>query len=1134
MHPRRKTIVAALALGLTLGLGNSVAPAVAAGSPTAGLPTAGLPIAGLPTAGSPAARTHAVTVTLLTGDRVTTTGTTGQAVVTPAKGREHVRFAVATVKGHLTVIPQDALRLVGTGTLDRRLFDVTLLESLGYDDAHASGLPLIVSYPPASGAALAAPALGSAGTTITRDLPAIHGAAIRTGKDRAALWPALVRAPGTAKATLATGIAHVWLDGRRQPALDHSVPQIGAPTAWAAGYTGAGVSVAVLDTGIDATHPDLTGKVVAEQNFSADPDPSDTVGHGTHVASIIAGTGAASGGLYRGVAPDATLYDGKVCESFGCEESAILAGMQWAAADNHARVVNVSLGGGDTPDIDPLEAAVNSLTATYGTLFVIAAGNAGPDDGTVGSPGSADAALTVGAVDRDDQLAYFSSRGPRVGDDAMKPDITAPGVDIVAARGAGTQLGEPVGDSYVRLSGTSMATPHVVGSAALLAQQHPQWTAGQLKADLMASAKPNPTVTGYQQGAGRVDVARAITEPVTSDPVSLSLGRQSWPHTDDTPVVRTLTYHNSGGTELNLTLTAAITGPGGTPAPAGMFAFSANPVTVPAGGSAQVTVTTDTRIAGPDGLYSGQLLATDGTVQASTPIGINKEVESYTLTLSHVDRTGAAATDYFTSLFDLAARGFHDLYDPSGTVSARLPKGRYDLSSVVFSPGNGPFGSLTLLSQPVLDLTGDTALTLDARTAGGVSVTTPDANALPVLVEVGYDYTFAGGGLGLGMLADSPDNLYLGSLGAAVPGTDYVAHVNTQWATPGPDGTLRNSPTTYFLTAFQYGRMYNGFQRHYRKGELAKVQARYAAVLPGYEAMTLAFPLIPHSFSTAATGLELSLPLRRTEFYNTDPGLRWDREAGTGVPNQYGFLDFDTFLYADPKSFRAGGTVEERWNEGPFGPSFPAGNGSPYLVRFGDNIFVGLPLFGDRAGHAGGSRTDTGSTTLYLDGQVVGESPEAGYGYFPVPAATGTYQLVVTANRSGFTDLSTSIRTVWTFRSGHVPDTSFVAVPAFATVVTPELAANAAPAGERFEIPVAVQYQPGTPARSIRSMAVAVSYDDGRTWQPAQVRRDSTGWTATVSHPRTGSYVSVRITATDSAGTSVEQTLIHAYRLTAH
>src|SRR5690606_16016887 len=121
---------------------------------------------------------------------------------------------------------------------------------------------------------------------------------------------------------------------------------------------------------------------------------------------------------------------------------------------------------------EPQDQAVDQLTAQTGALFVIAAGNSGPNSQTVSSPGSADTALTVAAVDRSDRLANFSSRGPRRGDGALKPEIAAPGVGIVAARAGGAQIG----DLYTSSTGTSMATPHVAGAAAILAQKYPDWT----------------------------------------------------------------------------------------------------------------------------------------------------------------------------------------------------------------------------------------------------------------------------------------------------------------------------------------------------------------------------------------------------------------------------------------------------------------------------------------------------------------------------------------------------------------------------------------------------------------------------------------------------------------------------------
>src|SRR5204863_5129863 len=175
----------------------------------------------------------------------------------------------------------------------------------------------------------------------------------------------------------------------------------------------------------------------------------------------------------------------------------------------------------------------------------------------------------------------------------IKPEITAPGVDITAARGKDGVIGTPTGpdNRYLILSGTSMATPHVAGSAAILAGEHPDWTPAQLKAALMAAAKPNPAIGVFAQGAGRVDIGRAIHQTVTTSPASVSFGLQQWPHNDDTPITKTVTYHNSGTAAVTLNLALNTTGPLGLPSTAGLFALSASTVTVPAGGDASVTVT---------------------------------------------------------------------------------------------------------------------------------------------------------------------------------------------------------------------------------------------------------------------------------------------------------------------------------------------------------------------------------------------------------------------------------------------------------------------------------------------------------------------------------------------------------------
>jgi subtilisin family serine protease len=122
-------------------------------------------------------------------------------------------------------------------------------------------------------------------------------------------------------------------------------------------------------------------------------------------------------------------------------------------------------------------------------------------------------------------------------------------VDIVAARGKDSWIGAPAGPDgkYMTLSGTSMATPHVAGSAAILAADHPDWKSAQLKAALMGAAKPIPAIGVYAQGAGRVDIARAVRQTVTTSPASVSFGLQRWPHSDDTVIARNVTYHGHAG-----------------------------------------------------------------------------------------------------------------------------------------------------------------------------------------------------------------------------------------------------------------------------------------------------------------------------------------------------------------------------------------------------------------------------------------------------------------------------------------------------------------------------------------------------------------------------------------------------------
>jgi subtilisin family serine protease len=664
------------------------------GATATGLPAHATPAATPAATPVEAERAQPARVTLITGDVVQLAPATGgrtAATVIPAPGREGITFKTFEVDGSLRVVPSDAIPLLDSGRVDAELFDVQRLVDQGYGDAASATLPLIVQ----GGTA----AFKSAGPSLS----SIGAVALKPAKSGLAdFWKSQ-----TGPSTLAAADRHIWLDGKVKAALQQSTEQIGAPTAWQAGLDGTGVKVAVLDTGVDATHPDLAGRIAEQHNFSSSEDTVDRFGHGTHVASTIAGTGAASGGIEKGVAPGAQLLIGKVLGDDGTGyESSIIEGMQWAVADG-AKVVSMSLGGDPTDGTDPMAAAVNELSARSGALFVVAAGNSGADS-SVGTPGSATSALTVGAVDSADKLADFSSRGPRLGDQGLKPEITAPGVDIVAARAAGTTMGDPVDAYYTAASGTSMATPHVAGAAAIMAEQHPGWTGQQIKSALISTAKTSAGTDVYGQGAGRVDVARAVTQSVDGTGV-LDFGEHT---TGDAAVTKTLTYTNGGKAAVTLKLAV----------PA-IVTASAATVTVPAGGSAAVSVKYSPT--GRTGKESGWITATaTGGVQVTTAVGAVLDGPKHTVTLSALDRKGQPVAVPALTIFGDDSRDDVLSYLGAGPRSYELQEGTYILDAVV--EDGGPLDEqATLVTLPELKVTKDVTLVLDARKGRPIKIETP-------------------------------------------------------------------------------------------------------------------------------------------------------------------------------------------------------------------------------------------------------------------------------------------------------------------------------------------------------------------------------------------------------------------------
>ncbi len=737
MTPHRRLLPALFAALLALLLVGAPPPAFGAPDPD-GTPT--------PAAG---ARDRTATVTLVTGDvveYVERADGTRSAGVLPHAGSVS-GFHSYEWGDRFYVVPLEAEPLLHSGRLDRRLFDVRGLVEQGYDDERRDTLPVIVDYAAGSAQLRAAgPPAAPDGAVTRRQLTSLGAVAVDEQKNKARQFWAAVSDTTTAspgrRLALETGITRVWLDGRVEASLDRSVPQIGAPAAWASGYDGSGTDVAVLDTGIDTAHVDVAESLTASKVFTPDGALADRHGHGTHVASIIAGSGAASGNRYRGVAPGADLLVGKVLgdDGFG-QDSWIIDGMEWAAAQG-AEVVNLSLGGAPTDGTDPMSRAVDALTASSGALFVIAAGNSGPYRAQVSTPAAADAALAVGNVHLDESLEWTSSRGPRLRDHGLKPEITGPGTGIVAARAAGTFLGEAVDDNYTALTGTSMAAPHVAGAAAILAGQHPDWAAAQLKATLTSTASPNDTNTVYEQGAGRVDVAKASRQAVVVDQGALSMGYFTLPYEDNESLrsTRTLTYTNSGPDPVVLDLAASASDPKAGTAPASMVSVEPTSLTIAPGEQAAATVTVDVS-EGPSGEYGGAVVATAAGTTLRTALAFTKQGDMVDLTISARDRNGDPAGGTFTML------GYHKQpweeygyiqlgVSPGQERTITVPRGLYSVLGTISTPDrSGRFlDEMTYAGTPQIDLQTDRELTFDATEGKPLSVATPRETAMRTVV----------------------------------------------------------------------------------------------------------------------------------------------------------------------------------------------------------------------------------------------------------------------------------------------------------------------------------------------------------------------------------------------------------------
>ncbi|WP_239168076.1 S8 family serine peptidase [Catellatospora coxensis] len=1190
------------------------------------------------------------TVTLVNGDRVTMSSLPGGRSTTVVRGPsgEPVGAHVVTSGADTYVYPDTVTRYVAAGLLDEQLFNITRLVADGYDDARLSHLPLIVEYDESAARRTPLP-----GATQVRALDSVHSAAVEQDRSAAAgFWSALTAGSGaglrtTGRPVLGGGVAKVWLDGKVRATLADTTAQIGAPEVWAAGNTGAGVAVAVLDSGVDQTHPDLVGQIAQAQSFVPGEEVADRHGHGTHVASTIAGTGAASQGRERGVAPGVRLHIGKVLSDAGeGQDSWVIAGMEWAARQQHAKVINMSLGGEPTDGTDLKSRAVNELSAETGALFTIAAGNSGPDLETVGTPGAADAALTVAAVDSQDRVAFFSSGGPRRGDKALKPDISAPGVDVLAARSQQSDMGE---GPYLTMSGTSMASPHVAGAAALLAAVHPDWTGQQLKDALMSTSRAPQRLEPYRDGSGRVDAAGAVAATLFA--TGSDFAALTWPH-QQSKVDRTITYTNTGDSPVTLSLSLRA-----PTAPAGLFTLADDRVTVPARGTAEATVQLDLdRIADDNYAYAAvDAAGPDGTRLAHTLVGMNRQGQRADLSFQARDRDGKGLSGVIL-LKDITRNTIPQLHvvDASGRLDLRLPPGVYSASmytELLDTDGAYTLG-LGMLYAPEIVLAGDSSRTvvLDARKLKRVGAVVK-ADTARAAVRVDFSRTYGEldplfdnylvdsryhsiwatptepvrqGTFGLGFrwgLVEPPltlsahgeryDDLlvqtrsgslpdgstalevvYAGDGSAAAvaaarvrgrvavvrhaPQLDVDAVARTVAAAGGKlmllvnDGygrldawrdvenpnpalpvasigrgqgerliaRLGRGPVRHTVTSHPVAGYVYDLVHRYRKAvpadltyrpqprDLARVDVDYRNPTPGAVFATR-YDVSPEQPGSALSGPMLAAPAqgRRTDWVSADHGNQWFEQAS----------EVQLTLMSDLLTYPPGKPHEVTW----FAPV-----GRPTLLtegilsgtptQLGNDVMIwNLPSWGDadprHMGQVWNAEIDQ-TTSLHQGGVLIVENPGSSV-YGQLTPGGGRVRVTTRTDQQAVSPYSTRTETAWEFPYAEATAEEARRLPLMSVyyAVDTDLAGRA---DRHAALTVTATHHPDAyRAGKVRTVRLEVSYDDGRTWHRTAVTQRDGGWRAALDAPRSAQFVSVRVTAADTTGNTVTQTVVRAFGL---
>jgi len=1108
--------------------------------------------------------------TLITGDVLHVTRLKdGRYIIAAASNKR--AFQMISLNSDTYVIPADVERFINRH-LDMQLFNIDYLVENGYCDAKMTTLPVIIEYTKNPGK-MHAKINTAPGLLKKREFKTVNASSAAVKKGDANEF---------ARATFHTeggleGVEKIWLDRKVKLSLDESVPGIGAPYAWNQGFDGTGIKIAILDTGIWKDHPDLAGKVIAEEDFTEDGTPTDLFGHGTHCAGI-----AAANGTVKGVAPGASLINAKVLDKDGGGYiSWAMAGWEWAA-EQGAHVFSMSFGAGPTDGTDPWDIALNEIVESYNIVAVAAAGNFGEYYG-VSSPAAADKVIAVGASMGYDPetaaIADFSSRGPRL-DNAVKPEIVAPGVAINSTVPIGPcTLCDPSG--YLELSGTSMSAPHIAGAAALLLQKHPEWKPMQIRDGLMSTARIMPGYDIYAQGSGLVAVDSAMDAVLVFEPAEINMGTIPSEIWRENPIQsKIFAIRNYGGEDITLDLSVGnvhdIKGE-----TFDIATLDTNTVTVPAGGIETITLTVDLTTSPKNIPLGGRVIAKNGETgkEIHAIFGINKELK-YELKIRMTDPEGMPWAWNLVIVADAVnpypeGVALFTETDQDGEATVRVPPGIYN----VFSAGPWlkeavwPSFPVYWLHSIELPVPGDTSLILDAREAKPITLDMRVDATIPYASDAAIVYQIKDSPDTQGSIPDVQgamwtvggyrvDNYVLPATSATGQINGYVRFQEIR-GSEFTDLFPVKSPVVYDLFFTMLGEItaptvYRVDEKMLNEMALVKAKHFSTDINPReHQWGRFAFPTEFFVPGAGIAPLPYLVPIERDEYLTTDKASYMQVVIPSYDFTYSPWIWFTECLMGDPyvywNVYETGERIEKTWLEQPIKPWAVTATRTDDTIRVGGyNPVTGTPGAYE-AMDSGGNIAFlvpyglTFETKAYKDDELIWTLPDAYDWVQQVTPEEADYRLELYSKNVPsvclfcegafepyWTSFSTETFTTIRFKSTYVEGTETLPIINLNYKI-PGLGMNNVKFASRKchkKGPLSIHIMPQSlKGLSISKVRFWYSYDDGATWTEVdRVVKGSGKWIAKPESQE--NYISIKTLATDAEGNSTEQTIMRAFYVT--